>query len=682
MAEQDHEWLEDVEGERALNWVRSHNERSLGVLEGHADYPGFEAAALELLTSKERIAYGSVRDGHVYNFWQDDEHVRGIWRRASYDSYIADEPEWTTLLDIDQLAADEDENWVFAGASACRFDDQPITRYLVSLSIGGRDATTVREFDVETGAFVDGGFVSPESKQSVSWVDPDTVLIATDWGDGSMTESGYPLSVRRLRRSQPLAEAEELVRGESTDVGVWPIVLRRSDDTRVIGAVQRMTFFTGALWLVPPGTDAPIRLPIPDKADLSAMVGDTAIISLQEDWHPSGQQAFSSGDLVALDLGEFLATGELPNIKLVFHPTARQSVQGLAVSKDRTVLSYADNVVSQLAFLDRTDDGEWNRTPIELPGSGSAGITSSDSRESAIFVSYNDFLTPDSLLLLEPNGTLRKIKSLAERFDTTGLTVTQRSATSTDGTEVPYFLVHRADITPDGSTPTLLYGYGGFEVSMTPSYSPTLGRFWLERGSAYALANIRGGGEFGPAWHQAGLKGKRQVVYDDFIAVAEDLIATGITSTRKLGAMGGSNGGLLMGVMLTQRPDLWQAMVIQVPLLDMLRYHLLLAGASWVDEYGSPDVPEERAFLETISPYHRFDPDADYPMPLFVTSTKDDRVHPGHARKMAKRFEEADKPFLYYENIDGGHGAATNQIERAKRLALEYSYLTEQLQSP
>jgi len=679
MATDDHLWLEEVDGERALDWVRSQNERSLEVLEGHPLYSEFEAEALELLTSNERIAYGSVRDGHVYNFWQDDEHVRGIWRRATYDSYIADEPVWQTLLDIDQLADDEDENWVFAGASACRFDGQPITRYLISLSIGGRDATTVREYDVDAGAFVADGFVSPESKQSVSWVDPDTILIATDWGDDSMTESGYPLSVRRVRRGQSLDEAEELVRGEATDVGVWPVVLRRADDSRIVGAVQRLTFFTGALWLLRPGADSPTRLPIPDKADLTAMVDDIAIISLQQDWQPDGQREFSSGDLVALDLAAFLATGDLPTVELVFRPTERQSVQGISVSSERVVLNYSDNVVSNLAWLDRTDDGVWKLTPIDLPGSGSAGVTSSDSRESAILVSYHDFLTPDSLMLLEPDGDLVTIKGLTPRFSTEGLTVTQRSVTSTDGTDVPYFLVHRDDIEPDGSTPTVLYGYGGFEISMTPSYSPTLGRFWLERGGAYALANIRGGGEFGPAWHQAGLKTKRQVVYDDFIAVAEDLIATGVTSADRLGAMGGSNGGLLMGVMLTQRPDLWRGLVIQVPLLDMLRYHLLLAGASWVDEYGSPDVPDERAFLETISPYHRFDPAADYPTPLFVTSTKDDRVHPGHARKMAKRFEDADLPFLYYENIDGGHGAATNQIERARRLALEYVYLTERL---
>lgn len=680
-----HDWLEEVEGERALDWVRAQNARTLAALEAHTVHDEFLAAATDALTAADRIPYSSIRDGWAYNFWQDEEHVKGIWRRTTAESYLADEPAWEVLLDIDALAETEEENWVFAGAQACRVDGRPTGRYLVSLSIGGRDATTVREYDLEAGVFVDDGFVSSEAKQAVGWLGEDTVLIATDWGDDTVTESGYPSSVRRWRRGRPRTEAEELYRGETTDVGVWPLVLRRADGTELAGAVRRETFFSGSYVLFPEGA-APVMVPLPGKADLVGVFEDRLLATLQEDWSaPEGE--FRSGDLVALHLAAVLAPDERGSgAELVFRPGDRQAVSGVAVAKGRVLLAYADTVVSQLAWLDRSADDAsadpgWQLDPIELPGRGEAGVVFADDEETTVLIGYEDYLTPDSLLYLEVAEGARPqpVRSAPPRFDAEGLTVDQRFAVSTDGTEIPYFLVHRNDVSFDGSTPTLLYGYGGFEVPMSPAYSPTTGRLWLERGGAFVVANIRGGGEFGPDWHQAGLKQQRQIIYDDFIAVAEHLIETGLTSPHRLGIMGGSNGGLLMGVMLTQRPDLWRAVVVQVPLLDMLRYHLLLAGASWVDEYGSPDVPEERAFLETISPYHRFDDEADYPVPFFVTSTKDDRVHPGHARKMAKRFEEADKPFWYFENIDGGHGAATTQLERARRVALEFTYLTERL---
>lgn len=677
----DHLWLEEVDGDEALSWVRSQNDRSLAVLEALPWYADFEVAANEVMTSQDRIPYGPIRDGYVWNFWQDDEHVRGIWRRSPIDAYRSGSPEWDTILDVDAFAEAEDENWVFAGASPWRPEDGPCTRYLVSLSIGGRDATTVREFDVETRAFVDPandrGYVSPEAKQGLGWVSGDTVLIATDIGEDAITESGYPVAVRRWERGTELADAPELFRGESTDVGIWPIVLRRADGRRIAGVVQRQTFFTSSLYLLADDRDEPLLVPIPAKADVSALVDDQVIVSLQEDWTINGAE-FRSGDMVSFDLDTLLDTGEAADVRIVFSPNERQAITYAGANRDRLLVGWTDTVAARLGWMTRDDAGEWVLNEIDLPGDGDATVVFSDSREPTAFVSYMDHLTPDSLLELD-GDSLRSLASAPAWFDTDDLTVSQRFATSSDGTEIPYFLVHRSDLTADGETPTLLYGYGGFEISMTPTYSGTIGRLWLDRGGAYAVANIRGGGEFGPDWHQAGLKQKRQTVYDDFIAVAEDLIATGVTAPARLGIMGGSNGGLLMGVMITQRPDLWNAVVIQVPLLDMLRYHLLLAGASWVDEYGSPDIDEERAFLETISPYQRFDADTAYPEPFFVTSTKDDRVHPGHARKMAKRFEEAGKPFLYFENIDGGHGAATNQQERARRVALEFAYLTRQL---
>ena len=677
-----HLWLEEVEGEDALSWVRAQNERTLATLRSRPDYAASEAAATEALTSAARIPYGVIRDGMVYNFWQDETHVRGLWRRAPLDSYASDAPEWETLLDVDALAQAEHANWVFKGANCRKPDGADRYVCMIALSDGGKDAVVNREFDIEAKRFVEDGFVTPEAKQGLAWADADTLLIATDWGgDGAtLTESGYPSIVKRWRRGQTLEHAEPLLAGQASDVGVWPFTLELEDGRILQNASEAETFFTSIYWLFPEDGSAPVQWPIPLKSSPDAVYDGRLLVSLQEDWTPAGQDvAFQSGDIVAFEIQPFLDTGALPPVELVFRPSATQAVSGVAVAKGEALLSYDDNVVGRIARLSRTEDG-WTLEEIALPGHGQVSIAFADRRETTVFLGYEDFLTPDSLLAYDAaNGDLTPLKRQPAKFNADGLTVEQRFAASSDGTRIPYFLVSKADRETSGPTPTLLYGYGGFEVSLRPSYSATLGRLWLEAGGAYALANIRGGGEFGPGWHQAGLKQNRQIIYDDFIAVGEDLVSTGVTTPEHLGIMGGSNGGLLMGVMLTQRPDLWNAVVVQVPLLDMLRYHLLLAGASWVDEYGSPDIPEERAFLETISPYQNFEAGADYPTPFFVTSTKDDRVHPGHARKMARLFEDAGMPFLYYENIDGGHSAAANQTERAKRTALEFTYLRERL---
>ncbi len=680
-----HLWLEEVEGDEALAWVRAQNTRSLADLQNDPRYADFHEAALEVATSKDRIPYGTVRDGSVYNFWQDDQHVRGVWRRTPLDSYATDSPAWETILDVDALANDEGKNWVFKGANCHR--QKGHDRYLctVSLSDGGKDAVVVREFDIGSRSFVDNGFVSPEAKQAVAWIDADTVLIATDWGDDTVTESGYPYVVKKWRRGTAIDEAEELVRGEPTDVGVWPFTVEQDDGTLLAGAVQADTFFTSTYWHFT--DDGPIAWPIPQKSTPNGVYRGRFVFTLEQDWE-AGDDRFLSGDLVAFDLEAFLTTKSLPAVELVFRPNATQAVNGIAVAEGACLLSINENVVAKVLRIEpvRIEPGSgasdrgWATTPIDLPGKGQAGITFADKDEATVFLSYEDFLTPSSLVRYDSEtGDLSPLKHLPSSFDADGLVVEQFTTESTDGTPVPYFVVRCEGIAFDGTTPTLLYGYGGFQVSLAPSYGGTIGRLWLEQGGAYVLANIRGGGEFGPDWHQAGLKGNRQRIYDDFISVAEDLIERKITTPRHLGIMGGSNGGLLMGVMLNQRPDLWNAVVVQVPLLDMLRYHLLLAGASWVDEYGSPEDPDERAFLETISPYQNFDASKPYPLPLFLTSTKDDRVHPGHARKMAKQFEAAGLPFLYYENIDGGHSAAANQTEAAKRSALEFVYLSRQL---
>ncbi|MGB0370953.1 MAG: prolyl oligopeptidase family serine peptidase [Opitutales bacterium] len=673
-------WAEEVEGEEALAWVRKHNERSLADLQADPRYPGFESAAKQILTSNERIPYGSVRDGFVYNFWQDATHVRGLWRRTPAAEYANEEPAWETILDFDQLAKDENKNWVFKGAKSFKPKGADKYVYLVSLSDGGKDAVINREFDMERKAFVDGGFITPEAKQGITWVDRDTVLIATDWGEDTLTDSGYPMIVKRWKRGTPLSDAIELYRGQKSDVGVWPMVLELANGDIVECATEADTFFTSTHWhFTQDGT--PVKWPLPQKSDVEGLFEDQMLIALREDWSPEGRGiALKAGDLCAFDFRKFWESGKLPEVSLVFRPNKTQAVNGVSITKGAALLSINENVSSKLLRLDYSQNS-WALSEIKLPGEGTAYVVFADKHEDSVFVGYDDFLTPDSVLEYSvEHQNITPLKEIPEKFDASKLVVEQHFVPSQDGTQIPYFVVRNKDIPFDGTTPTLLYAYGGFQVSLRPHYRATVGKLWLEQGGAYVLANIRGGGEFGPAWHQAGLKTNRQRIYDDFIAVAEDLIERKITSPKKLGIMGGSNGGLLMGVMLNQRPDLWNAVVVQVPLLDMLRYHLLLAGASWVDEYGSPEVPEERAFLEKISPVHNFAPEEkNYPTPFFVTSTKDDRVHPGHARKMGALFEQADLPFYYYENIDGGHSAAANQTERAKRIALEYTYLFKQL---
>jgi prolyl oligopeptidase len=679
-----HLYLEEVEGAQALDWVRSQNDRSLKVLEGDARYQGYYDAALKITTSAERIPYGAIRGGLVYNFWQDGAHERGLWRRTPLAEYAKASPAWETLLDLDALSKAEGANWVYKGVSCL---PPANTDCLLSLSDGGKDAVRVREYSIAQGAanaeFVGGGFDIPEAKSSIEWQDKDTLLIATDWGlengKATLTESGYPFVVKRLYRGQALDKAAEVFRGEVKDVAASPFSLEDASGKRWFGAVRAETFYTSSYFLFPESGSSPVKIPLPAKASPQGVFADTLIATLEEDWTPEGQGNFKAGDLIGFNWSAFLADGKLPKVELVFRPTPKQALQGVGLTKNELLVNISDNVVVKVMAY-RKQAADWVSKEVPLPPNGSAGVIFSDVTEAQAFLGFEGYLSPDTLYSYDTGaGELRRIKQLPAWFDAGPYQVDQYEAVSKDGTKVPYFAVHKKDLVYDGANPTLVYGYGGFQVSQTPGYSGGVGKLWLEQGGVYVMANIRGGGEFGPAWHQAGLKTKRQVVYDDFIAVAEDVIARKITSKEKVGAMGGSNGGLLMGVMFTQRPDLFKAIVCQVPLLDMLRYNQLLAGASWMAEYGDPDVAEERAFLEKLSPYHNVDPAADYPEIYFETSTKDDRVHPGHARKMAKRLEELGKPFLYYENIDGGHSAAANQREAARRSALEFTYLARKL---
>ncbi|GAA0206426.1 prolyl oligopeptidase family protein [Actinomadura yumaensis] len=669
-------WLEEVEGERAMEWVKAHNAHSLGVLQGDPRYETLHQQALEIVQSRDRIpAPGFTHDGHIDNFWQDAQHVRGVWRRTTLDSYKTAEPQWETVLDIDALAEAESANWVYKGSTCLA----PEERYcLISLSNGGKDAVTLREFDSVTRSFVEGGIYLPESKGGASWINKDTLLVARDFGPGTLTNSGYPMVVKRMRRGENLDQADVLFMGEPTDVSVSGYTLRDADGVLKATLINRsIDFYSSETYRV---TDdgAVVKLALPAKSDITGLVAGKLVVSLKQDWTAPSGQDFKSGDLIAWPLDAWLEDPATPAV-LVLRPTERQAVEGVNATRNTLVVALYDNVRGSVRVY-RPGESEWTYSTLDLPQNVSVGVGSASEVDDKVFVSVTGYLNPSSLWLADAaTGAVDQVKSMPAKFDATGMTVEQHEARSADGTMIPYFVVHKADMPLDGSNPTLLYGYGGFESSLLPGYSATVGKLWLERGGVYVIANTRGGGEFGPRWHEAALQQNRQRAHEDFQAVALDLIARKITSQPKLGIMGGSQGGLFMGAMLTQRPDLINAAVIQVPLFDMLRFHKLLAGASWIGEYGDPEIPEQRAWIQQYSPYQNLRAGQPYPEVFIHTSTKDDRVHPGHARKAAARLEELGYPVLFYENTDGGHAAGANLQETARRLALEYTYLSRRL---
>ncbi|MBL8530253.1 MAG: S9 family peptidase [Hyphomonadaceae bacterium] len=665
-SDQDNLWLEEIEGERALAWVRDQNARSLAVLEADSRYPQLYADALAIANSRDRLALGEVREGHLYNFWQDETQVRGVWRRSPLADYTRGEPRWETLLDIDALAHAENANWVFKGAVCL----DGSSRCMLALSDGGRDAITWREFDTTSRRFVEGGFVVPTAKSSVAWVDANTLNVATDWGEGSMTASGYPAIVKRWARGAPLSEAVEILRAPLSDVGVYVGTLQDTDGRLVPIATQAQTFFESVSWRL--DAASPQRFNLPPRATIRGLFQGQLVFSLEQAWRGLPQAA-----LAAYPLAD--AGAENPRTSLLFAPGPRQSIEDVAVTRDAVLAAGYENVRGRILRFTRAG-ASWTQSVVDLPQNGSVNFAGASPTEAAAFAVFRDFLTPDTLYALEDGAAhARTVRALPAQFDSAPYITEQYEAVSSDGVRVPYFVVRRRDMPFNGDNPTLLWAYGGFQLSYPPFYSGFVGRMWLAHGGVYVIANIRGGGEFGPAWHQAGLRTNRQIIFDDFYAVQRDLVERGVTSPRRLGIMGGSNGGLLMGVMLNQHPEMVNAAVVQVPLLDMLRYDQLLAGASWVDEYGSPANPEERAFLETISPLQNLRPRPDFPTPFVLTSTKDDRVHPGHARRYVARMLALGMPVLYYENIDGGHAAAANLNEAARRRALEYTYLMQRL---
>ncbi len=663
-------WLEDVTGEEQLAWVRKLNSESTGELEASPLFKELKDRFRTILDSKEKIPMVTRRGDYLYNFWQDDLNPKGLIRRTTMEEYRKEQPLWDLVLDIDALARKENENWVYKGHVALEPDYK---RTLLKLSRGGADATVVREFDLEKLEFVEGGFVLPEAKTSVDWKDKDTLYVSSNFGEGTLTESGYPRTVKEWKRGTPIDEAPTIYEGETKDVYISAHVARDHGFTYEL-INRAITFWTSEVFLRRDGKLIPIEKPIDAEVDTFK---DQILLTLRSDWEVKGT-TWPAGALLATSFEDFLKGGR--NFTMIFTPTPRTSLDSINATKNWLIVNELDNVKNKI-YRWQIKDGEWQRETMDVPGLGTIdvwGVQPNDTDE--YWLSLTDFLTPSSLYHGSiGKGQPTKLKSQPDFFKTEGLHIEQFEATSKDGTKVPYFQVSRKDLKLDGSNPTQLYGYGGFEISLLSRYLATSGVGWMERGGVYVLANIRGGGEFGPRWHQAALKENRQKAYDDFIAIAEDLIARKVTSPDHLGIRGGSNGGLLMGNMLVQRPDLFKAIVCQVPLLDMKRYDKLLAGASWVGEYGDPDNPEEWAFLKNYSPYQLVRKDVDYPRTLFTTSTRDDRVHPAHARKMVARMKEQGHDILYYENIEGGHGGAANNEQRAFMEALAYTFLWNEL---
>ena len=669
-------WLEDVQGERALAWVRERNATTEARLLATPGFDDRQQAILQVLDSRDRIPAVTRRGAWFYNRWQDAAQPRGLWRRTTLAEYRKPQPAWEIVLDLDALGHAEGQNWVWGGAECAPANPR---RCLLSLSRGGADAAVVREYDTVDKRFVEGGFTVPEGKTRVTWIDADTLYIGADFGPGSLTDSGYPRTIRRWSRGQALADAPTVFEGERADVSVYAYVdatpgFERQGFGRSTGFYDTRSFLLQGEKL----------LPIDKPSDASfSFWRDRVLIQLRSDWAVAGA-TFARGSLLVTDAAAYLR-GER-SLTALFTPSTSRSLAGFTTTRSTVMLNVLDQVTSRIEEW-RPAAAGWLRRDVDAPRLGSLSVAAlhdpilaDDPLAEQYWLHVSGFLTPNAQWLGRTGVDAHEpVKALPAFFDAAGMRVEQRLATSKDGTRVPYFVIWPKGATADGRNPTLLYGYGGFEISMTPAYLAVAGRTWLAQGGVYVLANIRGGGEFGPAWHQAATKASKQNSYDDFAAIAEDLIATHVTQPRQLGVQGGSNGGLLVGAVMVQRPELFGAVVCQVPLLDMRRYHRLLAGASWMAEYGDPDQPEQWAWIRRYSPYQNVKPGATMPAVLFTTSTRDDRVHPGHARKMAARMLEQGHAPLYWENIEGGHGGAADNAQRARMRALELAFLWQEL---
>ncbi len=661
-------WLEEVEGNKALDWARAQNKVSDEAFVNLPLFTELKDRFLTVFNDKERVIYPDMVGDQVYNLWQDEMNERGLWRRMSKEDFLSGKNDWETVLDIDKLSSEESRKWVFGGAIWLGPENDLC---LLSLSDGGKDESVIREFDAVKKTFVSGGFSISESKGSATWVDKDNILVATNYGPGTMTTSGYPSIVKLWKRGIDQAGAELLLKTDTAKMGVFVSGINVEGKQYVFisdnkGFYEKETYLYTVQGLR--------KIEIPTDAEGYGMHGDELLLYLQSDWKTENE-TFKSGTLVSYDLTDFLSGNT--SVRTIYLPEERASFVSLLSVKDFIVVSTMENVQGKLKIF-RSNGEKWMEEPVPVPEFGTVSLVSSDNQSDDYFFSFSNPVTP-STLYYGDGVKITALKKQKDYFDASGLTVEQNEAFSKDGTAVPYFVVHRKDMVYDGKNPTLIYGYGGFNISEQPRYSPVCGIGWLEQGGVYVIANIRGGGEFGPAWHHAALKENRQNAYDDFFAVAEEIINKKMTSPEYLGAYGWSNGGLLAGVALTQRPDLYNAVVIGAPLLDMKRYSHMLAGASWMDEYGDPDKPEDWAFISKYSPYQNLDKKTQYPVPLFVTSTKDDRVHPGHARKMAARMIDMGHQVYYHETIEGGHGAASTNAQEAEMWAMMYTYLNKKL---
>ena len=662
-------WLENVDDAKSMEWVYAQNKITKDALTSKSVFKELLDKNLEIYNSKERIAYPSFHGRFIYNFWQDAEHQRGVIRRTTLDDYMAKNPQWETVLDIDALNKTENENWVYKGASWLYPGDELC---MLRLSRGGGDAVVMREFNALKKQFVKNGFFLPEAKGSVSWKDENTLLVSTDFGPGSLTTSGYPRISKEWKRGAPLSEAKFLFEGDSSDVSVNSYVIHTPERNYEILS-RGMTFYSSKNFVIENGKR--IELEFPEDAEFDGIFKNQILLQLKSDWTIKNN-TYPQGALISIDYDAFL-NGDR-NFTIIAVPDERSSIASIATTQNLLLVNLLTNVRSEL-FKYRFTNAKWIKEKVEAPEFGSIGIAATDDFSDRYFFTYTGFLTPSSLYFVSAEGTIKRLKSLPDFFDAGKFEVHQNEAISKDGTKIPYFIITPKSMKLDGSNPTLLYGYGGFEISLRPRYSAIVGSAWLERGGVYVLANIRGGGEFGPKWHLAALKENRQCAFDDFAAVAEDLIKRKITSPRHLGIQGGSNGGLLVGAVFTQRPELFNAVVCRVPLLDMKRFNHLLAGASWMGEYGNPDIPEEWAYIKKYSPYQNVLKDKHYPVVFFNTSTRDDRVHPGHARKMTAKMEAQGHKVYYYENTEGGHAASTTNKQRAYSSALIYTFLWQQL---
>ncbi|HWZ62682.1 MAG TPA: prolyl oligopeptidase family serine peptidase [Steroidobacteraceae bacterium] len=671
-------WLEDVHGAKALDWVKAQNARSITVLQGDPDYRKDYDAILKVLDATDRIPYGELDHQYVFNFWQDAEHPKGVWRRTTIADYAHAAPRWDVLLDLDKLSADEHENWVWKGADCT----PSLKRCLLTLSRGGGDAAVVREFDPAAKSFVKGGFELAEAKSQITWLDEDTVVFGTDFGAGSMTTSGYPRIVKLWKRGEPLANARTVYTGEESDVASAGLVFHSAAGH--LALIQRaVTFFTAEyFWLAPDGTTR--KLPLPLGADLKGAQGSSLLFTLRDDWSPPAEVTAAGAAPGTIRRGSLIAChaqlGDSAvhlDVAVLYTPDEHSAIDDVAAGRDAVYVSINRDVTGSVHVFRRAASGAWSDSTLALPAAGSTHIVSANNWGPEAQFRFESYTTPPTLYADSGDGRPAAIKSLPARFDASDLATEQFFATSKDGTRVPYFVTRSRKL--EGPAPTVLYGYGGFEISLTPNYSANFGMLWLTRGGVFVVANIRGGGEYGPAWHQAALLENRQKAYDDFQAVAADLLKRGITTAAKLGIMGGSNGGLLVSANMVERPELFGAVVCQVPLIDMIRYTHIGAGASWEAEYGDPEKPADRAWILKYSPYQNVRKGQRYPPVFFVTATSDDRVTPVHARKMAARMEAQGHDVLFFENTDGGHAAAADHRQAAEMWALSFVYLKQQL---